>query len=643
MAKLKYLLTFIFCLILTGYSFAQYNFESWFSGAKNDIAQKNYAEAIKKLNICIKVKSADCPSYFYRGYAKFCLNDNLGAQQDMDLATSNYSAVYYDAIQIRAIVKDRLEDYQGAINDFNKVIEKEPGNGVLYEQRSFSKLSSQDYYGAIRDCNKALSLHEISENIYLCRGMAETELNEFDNALSDYEKAMAINPQNENAYVRRGITKAKMSDYCEAIEDYDLALKIDSGCTYAYFNRAEARIELKDEHGALTDYNSLLQYEPTNALALYNRAALKSGMKDYKGAIADFDRVLLLNPKNIQALFNRAKVKHNINDFKGALSDYDKTIELFPYFVEAYYNRSLLKKSIGDFSGAKKDYETGRVMSEMNHSKGLAEVTRDSITLMHLSEFNADFENVNNAASDTIDIHLMPIYNIAFKDDNVTNASGYRPLLLKSGKNDFSGYYLTNKMTNSRSASVDSTFVESASNNESLNEQLKKGIQKTNSQLFNDAVKIYDKIIEDDSKCALAYFARGINECHEMELLDQFDEPVLVNQPSSVLQKQKDEICKKALANFNMTLKLEPAFAAAYFNRAEVKSRMQDFNGAVKDYDNAIKADPEFGDAYYNRGMFLLYMKDKLNACADFSKAGELGMTESYSVIKKYCPHVLVK
>jgi tetratricopeptide (TPR) repeat protein len=70
---------------------------------------------------------------------------------------------------------------------------------------------------------------------------------------------------------------------------------------------------------------------------------------------------------------------------------------------------------------------------------------------------------------------------------------------------------------------------------------------------------------------------------------------------------------------------------------------MQDFNGAVKDYDNAIKADPEFGDAYYNRGMFLLYMKEKLNACADFSKAGELGMTESYSVIKKYCPHVLVK
>ena len=83
---------------------------------------------------------------------------------------------------------------------------------------------------------------------------------------------------------------------------------------------------------------------------------------------------------------------------------------------------------------------------------------------------------------------------------------------------------------------------------------------------------------------------------------------------------------------------MEPGFAVAYYNRAFVKCQLQDFNGAIKDYDNAIHADADLADAYYNMGLFLLYLKDKVDACKDFSKSGELGLSESYAVIKKYCP-----
>ena len=42
-------------------------------------------------------------------------------------------------------------------------------------------------------------------------------------------------------------------------------------------------------------------------------------------------------------------------------------------------------------------------------------------------------------------------------------------------------------------------------------------------------------------------------------------------------------------------------------------------------------------EAYYNRGLVLIYVKDREKGCLDMSKAGELGIEDAYSVIKKYC------
>ena len=82
---------------------------------------------------------------------------------------------------------------------------------------------------------------------------------------------------------------------------------------------------------------------------------------------------------------------------------------------------------------------------------------------------------------------------------------------------------------------------------------------------------------------------------------------------------------------------MEPSFAFGYFNRAYVKCQLQDFNGAIMDYNKAVEINPDLADAFYNKGVLLFYLKDKLNACQNFSKAGELGLKESYAIIKKYC------
>ncbi len=636
------LLTFFLLLIFVGQTSAQYNFEKYLEDAKKDLNNNNFNAAINNLNICLQAEPTAFEAFYFRGIAKYYLHDDLGAEQDLDLATTNYSSWYYDAIHYRAMVKDRLENFQGAISDFNKVIDKVANNGQLYLERSFSKLSSQDYNGAIRDCNKAMSMNVVSEDVFMCRGAAETALNDYEKALMDFDKVIELRPGNQNALVRRGMVKAKTGKSKEAIEDYNAALKIDSGCTFAYYNRAAAKMDENDTKGVIADYTMLLKYEPTNALTYYNRAVLEANTNDFKSALADFDKVLALNPENIQALFNHAKMKQALHDYKGALDDYDKTIQLFPYFTEAYYERALLKKSIGDFQGAEKDDDLGKLMSDLNHSKNRSQVARDSVTLSHMTELNYDFNNVNPNSIDTVDIHILPIFCFVLKSSDYKSTLGDRPVLLKTRKRNYSSIFLTNKDVRIKNAVADSSIIVSkkATKNISYEDSLfNVAIQKTTMQFYNDATVDYDRILVKDPTFAIAYCARGINACKEIELLNKFNNDILLpNQPKTVVKNQKDEIYQKALSDFNKAIQLEPEFAVAYYNRAYVKCQLRDFNGAVKDYDNAIKSDPSFAEAYYNRGLFLLYMKEKLGACHDFSKAGELGLSESYAAIKKYCP-----
>ncbi|MBO5661216.1 MAG: tetratricopeptide repeat protein, partial [Tidjanibacter sp.] len=61
-----------------------------------------------------------------------------------------------------------------------------------------------------------------------------------------------------------------------------------------------------------------------------------------------------------------------------------------------------------------------------------------------------------------------------------------------------------------------------------------------------------------------------------------------------------------------------------------------DMPGAYEDYSRALELAPELADAYFNRGLVQLYMKDVRKGTMDLSKAGELGIKEAYSIIKRY-------
>ena len=63
---------------------------------------------------------------------------------------------------------------------------------------------------------------------------------------------------------------------------------------------------------------------------------------------------------------------------------------------------------------------------------------------------------------------------------------------------------------------------------------------------------------------------------------------------------------------------------------------MSDYKSAIVDYTTAIEFDNAFAEAYYNRGLARIYTGNVDEGVADLSRAGELGLFNAYSVIKRF-------
>ena len=92
----------------------------------------------------------------------------------------------------------------------------------------------------------------------------------------------------------------------------------------------------------------------------------------------------------------------------------------------------------------------------------------------------------------------------------------------------------------------------------------------------------------------------------------------------------------EAVSDLNKAIKLYPAFAYAYYNRANLLALSGRLPEAFDDYTKAIEQNPWFAEAYYNRGLIQIFMKDTRKGCLDISKAGELGIGDAYDILRIY-------
>lgn len=177
---------------------------------------------------------------------------------------------------------------------------------------------------------------------------------------------------------------------------------------------------------------------------------------------------------------------------------------------------------------------------------------------------------------------------------------------------------------------------------------------------YQGAIEDFSKAIQLNPKFVQAYENRGFARAHlqdyEGAISDYNQELEIINNDNIYPNHYKSSpFSDRGVAKYNLQdyrgaiedFKKSIEFGGDATDRANIsnaKYQLKDFKGVIEECDFIIEMSPiniyskfDKNDAFYWRGLAKIQLGQKDSGCLDLSKAGELGYSDAYEDIKKYC------
>jgi tetratricopeptide (TPR) repeat protein len=151
--------------------------------------------------------------------------------------------------------------------------------------------------------------------------------------------------------------------------------------------------------------------------------------------------------------------------------------------------------------------------------------------------------------------------------------------------------------------------------------------------------KLYLKL--DDKAKAMSDLNNAIDIHIEYNLdsIDQISLTEYYNERANLKSELKD--FRGAILDYDKASAVNVGYSTLWeevtFGRGYCKFELEDLKGALEDFQKVLIHNSNNELAYYNLGIIKLRLGNKNDGCLDLSKAGELGYTEAYELISEYC------
>ena len=160
-------------------------------------------------------------------------------------------------LEKRADILYNSDDFLGSISILNEIIEIDSQYAIdnrIYYQRGTTKQMLQDYEGALSDFN--IETPPMFADLQWRKGLCYYHLGNYQKAIDYQNKALELYNEYENAYYYRGLSKHNLEDYYGAISDFTKVIELEDD-TYnigAYMMRGVSKENLGDLNGACADW-----------------------------------------------------------------------------------------------------------------------------------------------------------------------------------------------------------------------------------------------------------------------------------------------------------------------------------------------------------------------------------------------------
>jgi len=221
-----------------------------YCGACRVEVEKDYAGAIDDFTRAIQKRPDYGDAYAKRGHAYVNIERYRNAIKDFDEALKFPLSFPAQTLSARGIAKSKLNDLEGAIEDYSAAMELKPDEAWLYENRGSLFAQSRKPESAMADFDRAIELAPRTSRPYMMRGMLKNQLKDYIGAKKDLEKALSISPDSIDILNYLGKAYYYLRDFARSREVTLRILRIDPDCEWAkealqLINTQEAKFKEK--------------------------------------------------------------------------------------------------------------------------------------------------------------------------------------------------------------------------------------------------------------------------------------------------------------------------------------------------------------------------------------------------------------
>jgi len=570
---------------------AQINAERMMLIGRNALSYDDYALSIQYFSQVISAKPYLYEPYFFRGLAKFYLEDYTGAEVDCSKSI-NLNPYYVNSYEVRGLSRINMQDYMGAALDYEEAIRIDDSNRPIWHNLVLCYLEVDSLARADSALVRFIAKWPKYADGYLLK--SEVLLKQGDTIAAEQytDKALEVDRYDMHALSTKAAMLMHREEYAEAESSLNEAIRIQPKQVRNIINRALCRYQLNNYRGAMADYDLALDIDPTNFIGHYNRGLLRASVGEDNKAIEDFDFILERDPDDIMTLFNRARLYDQTGDYQSAIRDYTKVIEEFPKFLYGYQLRAEARRKIGDTKGALKDEE---------------HILRENIA--HRYGYSTPTNSQKNRTRKKSQVDPNDYQQLVEEDNSKVYEDEFRGKI----QNKTSEMKLLPIIVLTENENV---ATESVLNDYTI-----------------EAYGLSEQVVND--------FRKGIELCMQADEerlnVGSDPQPAIGTKVTTLphLGERGEGLVAQAAACFKRCIDSAPQFAEAYYNYAYTLALQKKQADAIEQLTHALERKPQFAMAWFNRGLLYLFAENRQVAVSDLSKAGELGIYQAYSIIKQ--------
>ena len=206
---------------------------------------------------------------------------------------------------------------------FSNAIKINPDKAeVAYKNRgNYYARVLNEYNLAINDYNKCLEINPVNATVLSNRGNVYGLLKDYNSSIRDYTLALKIENNNIEARINRGITYTLNQEFNKAIIDFEFAKTLDSKNLLVDANLAFAFLSNKEYQKSIDLYQSLIENNNQNPDYFFKQGVGFFNIQNYAKAVEAFTQTINLNSNFENAFLYRAQAYKMTGEKSLALKD----------------------------------------------------------------------------------------------------------------------------------------------------------------------------------------------------------------------------------------------------------------------------------------------------------------------------------